>query len=69
MISEAAVGSPHHKSLHQNGVLLENKITIRWIQPLCVPKNVVLRQIRKLLLNSEKEVMLEKTVAYPMEVF
>ena len=65
MISQAAVGSPYHKSLHQNGVSLENKITIRWIQHFMRAKNIVARkQTGKLMLSSEKEGLLEKTVAY-----
>lgn len=65
MISEANAGSPYHRSLEFGGKPIARKITIRWVQHFMRHQKIVLRaQTGKLQVSPQKELQIEKAVAF-----
>lgn len=65
LISGAPLGSPFHKDVNVDGKLLEDKVTIRWVQTFMSSHNIVVRrQAGKLATSPEKQTFIEKSVAH-----
>lgn len=69
IIQSAPEGSSFHESICFNGCNIRSKITYRWVQMFMQTKGLVIRaQTGKLSVSPEKQLYIEKSIAYHMGI-
>jgi len=69
LVSTADENKPYHATVQDKGQSIVTRITIRWVQHFMTANNIVLRaQTGKLLASPEKEMFIEKSVAFHLGV-